>query len=80
METTTPGATNPVPTPAAKRKRTSKSPNPAAGPIEQATALRDELRALLSQTNQLVKSLKRQKQQQRLMQTTLASLKELQAA
>lgn len=80
METTTPAATNPAPAPAAKRKRTSKSPNPAAGPIEQATGLRDELRALLSQANQLVKSLKRQRQQQRLMQTTLASLKELQAA
>lgn len=80
MEMTTPAATSPAHALVAKRKRTSKTPSPAAGPIDQATALRDQLRALLTQTNQLVKSLKRQRQQQRLMQTTLASLKELQAA
>ncbi len=80
MNTTTPPPAETTPAAAPRRKRTSATASPAPGPIEQTIALRDQLRTLLSQTNQLVKSLKKQRQQQRLMQTTLASLKQLQAA
>ena len=39
-----------------------------------------EFNAFRGQMNELIRSLKKQKKQQRLMQTTLKSLKELQAA
>jgi hypothetical protein len=60
----------------AKRRRavTSKSP------VEQAIELRDALHAVARQANELARSLKRQKRQNRLVETTLASLKQLQAA
>ena len=80
MPTTTTPTTDAPPATAPRKKRTAATASPAPGPIEQATILRDQLRSLLAQTNQLVKSLKRQRQQQRLMQSTLASLKQLQAA
>jgi hypothetical protein len=51
-----------------------------AGPIEQALALRDSLRDSVNKTNELIRSLKRHRQQSRLVATTLASLKQLQQA
>ena len=47
--------------------------------IEAALALRDSLRASLDKTTQLITALKQQKKHSRLMQSTLASLKQLQA-
>ncbi len=48
-------------------------------PIEAAIELRASLRDSLDKTNQLITSLKQHKKQSRLVQTTLASLKQLQA-
>ena len=47
--------------------------------IEAAIALRDSLRETLNKTTQLITALKQQKKHSRLMQSTLASLKQLQA-
>lgn len=49
-------------------------------PMEQALALRSELRNLASRANSLVRSLQQQRRQERLLRSTLASLKQLQAA
>ena len=59
-----------------KRRRavTSKSP------VEQAIELRDALHVAARQANELARTLKRQRRQNRLVETTLASLKQLQAA
>jgi len=57
-----------------KRSPTSKRPSP----IEQAIAFRDALRAAVVQANELIRSLKQQKREARLVQTTLASLRQLQ--
>jgi hypothetical protein len=63
------------------RHRLRKGTRPAAaGPIEQAVALRESLRVSVGKANELIRALKRQRQQSRLVQTTLASLKELQRA
>jgi hypothetical protein len=51
-----------------------------SGLIEQSLALRTKLRDLLAETNELVRAAKRQKQQERLVRSTLDSLKQLQAA
>ena len=56
--------------PAVARKTTqpqSTAPAPSGSSIEQAIALRNQLRGMLTNTNVLISSLKRQKQQQRLM-------------
>ena len=53
-------------------------PKTNAGPIEQAIALRDALRNAASAANLLVRSLKQHKRQNRIVQTTLESLKQLQ--
>jgi hypothetical protein len=64
-----------------RRTRARKGSRPAsAGPIEQAIALRDSLRESVAKSNELIRSLKRQRQQSRLVATTLASLKQLQQA
>ena len=64
-----------------RRTRVRKANRQAvAGPIEHAVALRDSLRESLGRTNELIRTLKRHRQQSRLVATTLASLKELQAA
>ncbi len=47
-------------------------------PIEQAIALRNSLREAANQTNELVRLLKRQQKKSQLVQSTLASLKQLQ--
>ena len=48
--------------------------------VEQAIALRDALHAAARQANELARSLKRQRRQNKIVETTLASLKQLQAA
>ena len=50
----------------------------ATGPIGAAIELRTSLRAALTNTNTLIASLRRNKRQQRLVQSTLQSLKDLQ--
>jgi hypothetical protein len=57
-----------------RRSPTSKRPSP----IEQAIAFRDSLRADVVQANEPIRSLKRQKREARLVQSTLASLRQLQ--
>ena len=64
-----------------RRIRARKGSRPAtAGPIEHAVALRDSLRESVAKSNELIRALKRQRQQSRLVATTLASLKQLQQA
>jgi hypothetical protein len=64
-----------------RRSRNRKSGRQAvAGPIEQAVAMRDSLRESVAKANELIRTLKRQRQQSRLVATTLASLKQLQQA
>ncbi len=53
-------------------------PAAGAGPIEQAIALRDQLRNSASAANQLVRALKQRQRQNRIVESTLASLKQLQ--
>lgn len=55
----------------------SPTKSESASPIEQAVALRAALRDTLSKTNNLIRALRRQKQQSRLVQATLASLRQL---
>ena len=62
--------------PVTKARRSAASKRPS--PIEQAIAFRDALRATVIQANELIRSLKQQKREARLVQTTLASLKQLQ--
>ncbi len=49
-------------------------------PVKQAVALRNALQTAARQANELARTLKRHKRQSRLVETTLASLKQLQAA
>ncbi len=64
-----------------RRSRLRKTSRQAAvGPIEQAVAVRDSLRESVVKANELIRTLKRQRQQSRLVATTLASLKQLQQA
>ena len=49
-----------------------------ASAIEQATALRDSLRSATAAAHQLLRSLKQQKRQACIVESTLASLKQLQ--
>jgi hypothetical protein len=77
-ESTVPAATPPVQltkrSNRTKRSRTATS----GGPIEQGIALRDALVTAARQANDLVRALKRQKRQDRIVANTLASLKALQ--
>jgi hypothetical protein len=57
------------------RWRTTEPETPA---LAQAEALRDSLRDLTLKANDLISSLKRQRRQEKLVASTLASLKELQ--
>ena len=50
----------------------------ASSPIEQAEALRDSLKDALDKTRELVRTLERQKKQSRIVESTLASLRQLQ--
>lgn len=47
-------------------------------PIEQAIAFRDALRTAVVQANELIRSLKRQKREAKLVQSTLGALRQLQ--
>lgn len=67
--------------PEAKMPDTTTPANAAReSTIDQAVAVRDALREALTKTNLLVHSLKRQRRQSKLVETTLQSLKQLQAA
>ena len=50
-----------------------------AGTLEQATALRTVLREAVNKTSELIRALKRDQKQSRLVRSTLASLKQIQA-
>ena len=63
----------------ASSARGSCANDQVTGKIEQATVLRDTLREAASQANELIRTLKRDKKQSRLVRTTLESLKTLQA-
>ena len=54
------------------------SGNSPTSPIEQVTELRSTLQDVLTRTNDLLRTLKRQRKQSRLVETTLQSLKQLQ--
>ncbi len=72
--------TTSAPTPAkssARRVLPSKSAKTSL-PLDQAIALRDSLRNAASAAHQLVRSLKQQKRESRIVASTLASLKQLQ--
>ena len=63
------------------RKPTLKPSRPNhAPPLEQAIALRDSLRRQAAQAGDLVRAIKRQRRDAQLLKSTLASLKQLQAA
>jgi hypothetical protein len=47
--------------------------------VEQAVAVRDALREALDKSRQLVRALKQQKKHRRIVESTLASLRELQS-
>jgi hypothetical protein len=64
--------------PATKTKILRPKSDNQVSPVEQVIALRSKLRETVNQANELIRSLKRQKKQSRLLTTTLASLKELQ--
>ena len=64
--------------PAMKVKRLTA--HAKATPIEQAITFRDSLRTAVVNANELIRNLKRQKREARLVQSTLASLKQLQKA
>ena len=59
----------------AKRKRSAVQ---TQGVIEQTIALRDALRATVVQANELIRTLKHQKRQTRIVNSTLESLRQLQ--
>lgn len=64
--------------PSRRRRTHGDPPTAAAGPIEQAVALHTALRQAAEQTKELVRALKRQQRQSRLVESTLNSLKQLQ--
>ncbi len=66
-------------TAAAETKPAETNPAKQPGPIEQATQLHTALREALKATGALVRTLRKQKKQERLFKTTLASLRELQS-
>jgi hypothetical protein len=69
-------------TPTNSQVRRSKTRKPgranSASPIEQAVAVRNALRETVAKTNELIRAINRHKKQSRLVQSTLASLKQLQ--
>ena len=50
-----------------------------AGALEQATVLRSVLRDAVNKTSELIRALKREQKQSKLVRSTLASLKQIQA-
>lgn len=68
--------------PAARSLETSRTNDPVpeeASVIEQALALRSTLRDTLGKVNNLVRAIKHQKKQERLLRSTLSSLRQLQS-
>lgn len=65
----------------AKRRRAGREPQTVScvSPIEQAKALRASLRDTIAKTNELIRTLQRQQRKSKAVQTTLASLKQLQS-
>lgn len=61
-----------------KRRRSQAANQTTGSPIDQAIALRTALGTAANQANELIRSLKRQRRQTKLVASTLASLKELQ--
>ncbi len=61
-----------------RRKRTSSN-GKTPGSLEQAIALRDQLRAALNSSKELIRTIKAEKRGQKSLKLALASLKELQA-
>ena len=83
--TDSPGLTNPSPFPP-DASETSVSATETYGPVastagalEQATALRIALRDAVNKTSELIRTLKREQKQSKLVRSTLASLKQIQA-
>jgi hypothetical protein len=68
----------PVPAKSSVRRILPAKPGKLSMPLDQAIALRDSLRNAASAAQQLVRSLKQQKRESRIVATTLASLKQLQ--
>ncbi len=73
-----PEPTTTTPAKAVARREPVAKPHKLAPPLEQAILLRDALRSAASAAHQLVRSLKQQKRESRIVATTLASLKQLQ--
>jgi hypothetical protein len=76
-------ATTPAPTttntaPAQRRRRRSANGTKAATSLEQAVALRDQLRDALGSSKELIRALKTEKRGQKSLKLALASLKQLQ--
>ncbi len=69
---------DPVPAQPASKKLQRKRPGGKNDLIDQAEMLRDSLRQSLTQAVELIRSLRRHRQQSKLMRSTLASLKQLQ--
>ncbi len=76
----TPSTTETSAAPTSTKRRKSASSASKISLIEQAIAVRTKLRELLAETNELLRAAKRQKQQERLVRSTLDSLKQLQQA
>jgi len=73
VSATTPPASD---APVARKRRTIDKPG-SVTTIDAAIALRSSLRDTLGKTNELIRSLKKEKKQQRLLKSTLASLNQL---
>lgn len=72
-------ATQSEPVPAANERHTTNGTSaPVHSPVEQLETLRDSLKAAVSQTNDAIRTLKRQRREDRLLKTTLSSLRQLQ--
>jgi hypothetical protein len=77
QSTTTPTTTT-TPAPSEPVQETGPTES-QGGLVEQALALRQSLRSTLGQMNDLLRAIKRQRKQERLMRSTLSSLKQLQS-
>jgi hypothetical protein len=72
------GITSPTTAPSPSRRRQRIEPSAPANAIEQAIHLQTQLREQLQAVKELIRKLKAEKKQQRLLKSTLASLRELQ--
>lgn len=77
--TTTTTTSVPAPTTNRVKSRLKPATTGKVNLIEQCQILRSKLRELLADTNEIVRAAKRQRQSERLVHTTLASLKQLQS-